>query len=100
MRARIFELFTKDGASDQEILHVLKCENSEVAVKTLSRLRKDMDLWRRLSVFERSQQEAGLEEIIRDELNEGPIEGYGHRLLYTHFKISGVIATRYGLLGL
>ena len=61
------------------------------------RIRKELGLYRRLSLFERAQQEEQPRVIIASKLNDGGIKGYGRRLLYTHFRTMGVNATRYGL---
>jgi hypothetical protein len=94
LKARIAYLFFL-GFNDIEILHVLKLEEFKVEKWSLARMRRNMGLWRRLSVFDRAQQEDQLREAIKEELDKGTIEGYGKGLLYTHFRAAGYIATRF-----
>ena len=97
LRARIAYLFLIEGFNDDEILHCLQVDGHRIEKTALERIRRSQGLWRRLSVFERDQQEDQLRAIIQTELDEGEIEGYGRRLLHCHFKTAGVMTTRYEL---
>ena len=94
LRTRISYLFIAQGFSDSEIFHVLKSEGFEVGARALARIRREQNLYRRLTPYERLQQEEELRTIIQTELDKGEIEGYGRRLLYTYFRTSGVLAPR------
>jgi hypothetical protein len=94
LKARIAYLFFL-GFNDTEILHVLKLEDYNLEKRTLQRIRRNLGIWRRLSVFDRAQQEEQLREAIKEELDKGTIEGFGKGLLYTHFRSAGYIATRF-----
>ena len=83
------------GFTDSEILHALKYEGYRSEMTSLVRIRREQKLWRRLSVFDQAALEEQLQEAIKDELNKGSIEGYKRRLLYTHFRTTGFIATRF-----
>jgi hypothetical protein len=95
LRARIAYMFCILGFTDSEILHALKHEGYRIEMTSLVRIRREQKLWRRLSVFDWAALEEQLREAIKDELDKGSIEGYGRRLLYTHFRTTGFIATRF-----
>jgi hypothetical protein len=96
LRARIAYLFCILGLNDSEMLRALKHDGHQIEHTSLSRIRRKQGLWRRLTVFDRAQLEDQLREAIKEELDNGTIEGYGKGLLYTYFRTSGFIATRYG----
>jgi hypothetical protein len=98
LRARIAYMFCILGFTDLEILHALKHEGYRIEMTSLVRIRREQKLWRRLSVFDWVALEEQLREAIKEELNKGSIEGYGKRLLYTHFRTIGFIATQYEIL--
>ena len=91
---RISYLFLTQGFSDSKIFHVLKSEGFEIGTRALARIRRELSLYRRLTAYERLQQEEEMRTIIQIELDKGEIEGYGRRLLYTYFQTSGVLALR------
>ena len=82
------------GFTDLEILHALKHEGYRIKMTSLVRIWREQKLWRWLLVFDQAALEEQLREAIKDELDKGSIEGYGRRLLYTHFRTTGFIATR------
>jgi hypothetical protein len=61
----------------------------------VTRIRIQMGLRRRMSVFNRQAQDAQLFEILKAELDEGYLKGYSRRHLYTYFKKRGQLITRY-----
>jgi hypothetical protein len=95
LQARIVYMFCVLGFTDLEILHALKHEEYQIEMTSLVRIRREQKLWRRLSVFNRAALKEQLQEAIKDELNKGFIKGYRRRLLYTHFRTIGFIATRF-----
>src|ERR1700722_17947212 len=95
LRARIAYFFCVLGFTDNEIVHALQIEGHQIEKTSVVRIRREQRLWRRLSIFDRAQLEEQLREAIKGELDKGAIEGYGRGLLYTHFRTSGFIATRF-----
>ena len=70
-------------------------EGFTVSFRPIARIRRNMNLIRRFSVFEQAQQKEYLREIVKAELDIGEIEGYGHGLLYTYFCTKGVLVSRF-----
>jgi transposase len=95
LQARIAYFFCILGFTDKEIVHALQCEGVRIEHSAVVRVRRQLGLWRRLSIFDRQGLEEQLREAIKVELDKGVIESYGKGLLYTHFRTSGFIATRY-----
>jgi hypothetical protein len=100
LRARIAYIFCILGFTDSEILHALKHEGYRIEMTLLVRIQREQKLWRWLSVFDWAALEEQLREAIKDELDKGSIEGYGRRLLYTHFRTTRFIATRFEIVGI
>lgn len=98
LRAQIAYLYLCQGFKDSKILSVLSIDISPIQLSALQKIRKDLGLYHRL--FERAKQEGQLQTIIASELDDSGIEGYGRRLLYTHFRTMDVNATRFGFLKL
>ena len=94
LRARILYLSLAHGFSDSKKIHVLKSEGFEIGARSLARIWRELNLYRRLTPDERLQQEEELRTIVQTELDKGEIEGYGRRRLYTYFRTSGVLAPR------
>jgi hypothetical protein len=93
LRACIVNMFCVLGFTDPEILHTLKHKGYQIEMTSLVWIRREQKLWCRLSVFDRVVLEEQLQEAIKDKLDKGSIEGYRRRLLYTHFRTTGFIAT-------
>jgi hypothetical protein len=54
-----------------------------------------MGLRKRISVYDRQARDAQLFEILKAELDEGHLKGYGRRHLYTYFRKRGQLVTQY-----
>jgi len=67
----------------------------KISLTGLKRVRIEIGLRRRMSVFDRQARDAQLFKILKAELNEGYLEGYSRRHLYTYFKKRGQLVTRY-----
>ena len=61
----------------------------------VKRVRIEIGLRRRMSVFDRQARDAQLFEILKAELDEGHLEGYSRRHLYTYFRKRRQLVTRY-----
>ena len=83
------------NCTDAEILIELIDYGYKISLTGLKRVRIEMGLRRRMSVFDRQARDAQLFEILKAELNEGYLEGYSRRHLYTYFKKRGQLVTRY-----
>jgi hypothetical protein len=53
-----------------------------------------MGFVRRMSVFERKALDQQLFDVLKEELDDGRIAGYGKGLLYSYFKHQGRLVTR------
>jgi hypothetical protein len=94
LRASIAILF-RLNCTDEEIVEELVDCGYNTSLTAVKRIRVSMGLLRRMNLFDRQARDAQLFEILKAELDEGHIEGYGRRHLYTYFKKRGQLATRY-----
>ena len=69
----------------------------QISISAVTRVRKQMGLVRRMSVFNRQALDSQLFEILRRELDDGRVLGYGRGLLWTYFRRQGQLVTRYPL---
>jgi transposase len=72
--------------SDEEMQNALADSDWHLSTRTIARIRKDMGILRRTSVFQRQQGVSHLWEIIEKELKNGTVSRYGRRHLHVHFK--------------
>ena len=93
-RASIAILF-RLNCTDVEIVVELADCGYTITLTRVKRIRIEMGLRRRMSVFDRQARDAQLFEILKAELDEGHLEGYSRRHLYTYFKKRGQLVTRY-----
>jgi Clr5 domain len=94
LRGRISTLFFECCASDKEILYILNQEGYQIGEWGLRSIRKQLGLNRRVSRFNREEADRRLRKVVRAELNEGLIEGYGRKYLYHHFRNKMHIVSR------
>jgi hypothetical protein len=88
LRAIIATLFF-DNMRDSEIDWALLCEGwpeERRGVRIIGKLRRSMGLRRRLSLQERLVADEHLFEVLKRELDQGFIEGYGRGLLWSEFR--------------
>jgi hypothetical protein len=97
LRAQIAILFRMSCTDDEIVIELQYCRYN-INKTQVTRLRREMGLLRRLSVFEREERDTQLFEILREELDNGRIEGYGRRLLRDYFQKNGQLVARYRLL--
>ena len=84
-----------DNLSDREILLMLHREGFQISQDTLRKLRQQLGLRRRTDGPEAQRlQENQITEILRQEIQDGSIEGYGRALLHTHLRQKGYIFPR------
>ena len=81
--------------TDVEIVIELADCGYIITLTGVKRIRLEMGLRRRMSVFNRQTRDAQLFKILKAELDEGHLEGYGRRHLYTYFRKRGQLVTRY-----
>jgi hypothetical protein len=94
LRLRIVALFFESMLSDQEMLKALHIEGHQIELVALVRLRKELGCMRKKTEHEQIEAEKRFRDIIQKELDTGVIEGYGRRLLYTHFRTKGHLISR------
>lgn len=94
LRVQVAILFHAN-LSDPEIVRALKQSGVPIEVTAVVRIRKNQGLVRRMTPFERHRSDERLFEVLRQELENGRVEGYGMRLLYTHFRTNGHLVSRY-----
>lgn len=85
----------RDSLSDIKILPTLDCEDFQISVITLTRLRQQLGLRARTDTPEAQRiQEDQTREVLQQEIQDGNIEGYGRGLLLTHLRQKGYIFPR------
>jgi hypothetical protein len=85
----------RDNLSDAEILRSLHNEGFQIAHDTLKKRRQQLGLRRRTDDPEALRiQEAHMQLVIRQEIQNGKIEGYGRGLLHTHIRQIGHLFPR------
>ena len=94
LRLRILALFYQ-SLNDTDILQVLRAEGFQIQPRFLSRVRKDLGLSRRVSVFDREKADRDLLLLVQKHFNEGRIQTYGRGLLYTYFRAQKCNASIY-----
>jgi hypothetical protein len=94
LRASIAILFRLNCTDVEMVTELADC-GYIITLTGVKRIRLEMGLRRRMSVFDRQARDAQLFEILKAELDEGHLEGYGRRHLYTYFRKRGQLVTRY-----
>jgi hypothetical protein len=89
LRARVAVLFYQCCLSDKDILYVINKEGYSIGAWGLKRLRKELNLPRRVSSIDREEAERALLETVQKELDKGTIEGLGRANLYAYFRSHG-----------
>jgi hypothetical protein len=93
---RVQILFFEVGLEDRDMLHLLNREGFNISKWHLVRLRFRLNLRRRIGNTQEDHDHADsvVEQLIKDELRHGQIEGYGRGLLHSHFRQQGYIVAR------
>jgi hypothetical protein len=94
LRAQIAILFHAN-LSDTNIVRALKQSGVPIEVTAVVRIRKNQGLIRRMTPFERHRSDERLFEVLKKELENGRVEGFGRGLLWTHFRTNGHLVSRY-----
>jgi hypothetical protein len=94
LRAQIAILFHAN-LSDVNIVRALKQEGVSIEVTGIVRIRKKQGLIRRMTPFDRHKSDERLFEVLKQELENGRVEGFGRELLWTHFRTNGHLVSRY-----
>jgi hypothetical protein len=94
LRSQIAILF-RLNCTDEEIALELGSRDISISVRAIERIRKELGLLRRMLVTERVELDKQVFHILKEELDQGAIEGYGRGLLHIYFKKMGYLVTRY-----
>ncbi|KAL4956709.1 hypothetical protein BDW69DRAFT_70105, partial [Aspergillus filifer] len=95
LHARIKVLMYHVGLGEADILKVLRSEGYGIQARTLRFIRTKLGMlyWTLNPVRDQEQVNAVME-TLRTELASGQIEGYGRRMLATHFRSQGLLIGR------
>jgi hypothetical protein len=93
LRASIAMLF-RLNCTDEEILDELIDNGFQIKKTGIKRIRLELGLARKMHTLDREAMDAQLFGVLKEELDDGRIEGYGRGLLYTYFKRQGRLVTR------
>ena len=80
--------------SDKEIVRILKGEGHNITISSLIRIRKKLDLRKRVEANEKEAADADMLPIVAAELQNGTIKGYGRDMLHAHFWEHGCSISR------
>ena len=80
------------------IVHALNEEGCPIGKTTVIWIWKAQGCKQWLTIWEQAEADLQLWEIIKKELDEGNIEGYGKELLYRYFHTKDVNTTLYQIL--
>jgi hypothetical protein len=81
--------------TDNKIVIELQYYRYNINKFQVTHLRREIGLLRQIDVFERKERDTQLFEVLREELDNGRIEGYGRRLLHDYFRKNGQLVARY-----
>jgi arginine repressor len=93
LRAQIAIMY-RLGDTDEEMLEDLQDLGYNASITGVTRIRRDLGLARRMTVTDRQAEDEQLFEILKNELDDGRIAGYGRRHLHVYFKQQGQLVTR------
>ncbi|KAL4732819.1 hypothetical protein BDV11DRAFT_210668 [Aspergillus similis] len=95
LHSRIKVLMYQVGLNEAEILKILHLEGFDIKARTLKYIRHSLGLvhWTTNPVINQAKVERVMD-TLRTELSIGQIEGYGRRMLYTHFKSQRLLISR------
>lgn len=93
LRAQISILF-RMNCTDDEMVEDLVSGGVNIGKTAVSRIRKSLGLFNRLTVGDRARMDEELFVILAREVDDGRVEGYGKRLLHSYFKSKGYLVTR------
>jgi hypothetical protein len=94
LRLKITSMFYMNFPDDM-IVRALNEEGCLIGKRAVVRIQKAQGCQRRLTVWEQAEANLKLWEIVKKELDNGNIEGYGKELLYRYFCTKGINTTRY-----
>jgi hypothetical protein len=83
------------GDTNEEMVEDLKDLGFRVSITRVTRIRKKLGLVRRITALDRQEADTQLFDILRAELDDGRIVGYGRRHLQLYFRQQGQLVTRY-----
>ena len=94
IRQRIATL-VRDGLHDKDISASVQREGlSTIGERSVARIRLNSGLRLRTDREAQAAQEEEIEDVLRQEILHGDIEGYGKVLLYTHLRQKGILCSR------
>ena len=86
LRARLAVLFYEVCLKDDDMMRVLIEEGYQITLTGLVRLRKELNMTRKVDFRHREEADRLLLDIAQKELDKGEIDGYGISHLYTYFR--------------
>ena len=95
LRLRIAILFQQSYSDENIVRQLEKEDRGPISVRQVAKIRKKIGFVRRMSVWERTQADKQLVQLVQEELDKGIIEGYGRGLLEKWFRKKGVSTTRF-----
>ena len=95
LRTRIIALTYESCFNDKDTYEVLCRKGYVLGMRAFVRLRKSMNIYKRVSVFNREESDAELTRVVEQEFAKGNIDSYSRSLLYYHFRTRGNLVSRY-----
>ena len=94
LRIKIANMFYMNFP-DHIIVRSLQQEGYTIGLTTIVRIRKAQGCKRWMSVWEQAEANQKLQDIVKEELDKGTIEGYEKELLQKYFHIKGYTTSQY-----
>jgi hypothetical protein len=94
LQSQIKKMFFEGLMTDREMLYVLQKQGYQIGIGGLRTIRKRLNLYRRVSNEQFEGYRDDFRSIVQQELDNGTIEGYGRKYLYTYFRSQQHIISR------
>lgn len=86
LKAAIAAAFHMVKLSDKKTCVYLKLQGFDIGIRTLRRVRKSLNLWKRLPAAAYDEIEQHIREVVRAELDKGVIEDFGRNHVYAYMR--------------
>jgi len=80
--------------TDKETLKDLTNIGYQISIWTITRIRKQIGLVRRINIFNKKAIDKQMFKVLQRELDNGRIAGYGRKHLHVYFRRQGHLVTQ------
>ena len=97
LRARIAVLFYQVRLKDEQLVRILEYDGFSIGLKRLRTIRTDMGLRKQIQRGQAEAVEQQIRKVLKEELDQGNVEDYGRKHLYTYMRQKYNLIGRYAL---